>query len=403
MRASLGLAGLVACAGSPGDDGGAPGSSEHPLVVVSEVEGPEAALQYLHVLPDWPEEGELDYTSAVELGEFPYVRAFAGAVFVHRPEDSTLEKFVIDEQLHITSQAKISFAGEGVTGWSAEILWSSPTQGFLVDETSMQIVEFDPQSMVILTAHPLPAEGLLRGGLPLQLQQGVVSGERAYTAVNWRDWYTNEYHDAAALGSFDVSDPAAGLAVVEDDRCASSVALSPFVDEQGYVYLVGDGGLGFDVLASPNPPSGPQCVLRMAPGADTFDPAFFVDLQAVTGSPGFYTLHPMAERKVLVNLWSTEVDVAEVADPQDPSWYWNYPPYFEYAIVDLEAGTSTPVPDLPRAAVQFSVTLRVDDLNYVQLYRQDGGADLFRVDLDGSVEQVLTAGPGTDVQYLGRL
>jgi hypothetical protein len=401
---SLGLALIVAgCTGEADPDGGPIDPVAHPLVVVTEAEGPDVALQYLHVLADWPEDLELDYTKAIELGEFPYVRAGDGAVFVYRAEDSTLERFVVDDQLVVRSDTKISFAAHGVTGWSAEIIWSSPERAFLVDEGSMQIVEFDPSSMLITEAHALQGAPAAREGLPLQLQQGVASGDRAFTAVNWRDWYTLDFVDVAALGLFDVAAPEAGLTVIEDERCASSVALSPFADEQGYVYLVGDGGLGFDLLASPNPPSGPQCVLRVAPGADTFDPGFFVDLNAATGSPGFYTAHPMPERKLLVNQWSPEIDLSEVSDPADPSWYWNYPPYFEYAIVDLETGTSEPVPDLPRAAVQFSITLRVDGLNYVQLYDQEGGADVYRVDTDATVTQVLAAEPGTDVQYLGRL
>jgi hypothetical protein len=45
----------------------------------------------------------------------------------------------------------------------------------------------------------------------------------------------------------------------------------------------------------------------------------------------------------------------------------------------------------------------VDEQNFVQLYRDDGGSSLHRVDPDGSVTQVLESGEGTDVQYLGRL
>jgi hypothetical protein len=394
---------LVGCTTSENEEEGPIDPVANPLVVVTEVEGPDAALQYLHVVADWPEDGVLDYAETVELGEFPSVRAGDGAVFVYRAEDATLERFGVDEQLVVRSEAKISFGAYGITGWAAEIVWSSPDRAFLVDETSMQIVEFDPSVMEIVGAHDIDPSLATRDGLPVQFQQGVASDGRIYTAVNWRDWVSLVFVDLAAIGFFDADAPAAGFTILEDDRCASSVALSTFVDDDGYVYLVGDAGLGFDILASPNAPTGPQCVLRIAPGADAFDPDFFVDLQAATGSPGFYTAHPMPERKLLVNQWSPDVDLAGIADPADPSWYWDYPPYFEYAIVDLETSTSVPVADLPRAAVQFSVTLRVDGTNYVQLYAEDGGATVYRVDTDGTATEVLGAEPGTDVQYLGRL
>jgi len=69
----------------------------------------------------------------------------------------------------------------------------------------------------------------------------------------------------------------------------------------------------------------------------------------------------------------------------------------------MAAGTSTPVTGIPRAAVQWSITLRVDGGTYVQTYRDDNGSDLFRVELDGSVVPVLANGAGTDVQYLGHV
>ena len=49
------------------------------------------------------------------------------------------------------------------------------------------------------------------------------------------------------------------------------------------------------------------------------------------------------------------------------------------------------------------MTLRVDGVNHVQLYGEDGGADVYRVEGDATVPRVLAAEPGTDVQYLGRI
>jgi hypothetical protein len=254
-----------------------------------------------------------------------------------------------------------------------------------------------------ITASADVDEALLeRDGLPAQFQQGVSSGGRAFTAVNWRNWDTYEYHAAAAIGFFDATLDLPSLQVLEDDRCAPSVALSPFVGDDGAVYLVSDAALGFDAIANPTTATQALCVLRVKPGASTFDPDFFVDLRAATGSPGLYTAHPMAGNRLLVNVWSPDVEVADVATPEDPNWYWESPS-FEYAIVDLTTGTSVPVPGLPRAPVQFSKTLRVDGINYVQLYRDDLGSDLNRVDPDGSVTEVLNNGSGTDVQFIGRL
>ncbi|MET0385579.1 MAG: DUF4374 domain-containing protein [Polyangiales bacterium] len=374
-----------------------------PLVVVTERESPEAALQYLHVVADWPQDGELDYSQGIELGEFVNVHAEAGAVFVYQPEAGVVTKYEVNDALEISQGDRLSFMSEGIFGFDAEPIWVSPELAFMLDEKSAQIARWNPRTMVIEDVESLEPSVLERNGLAVQFQQGIAAGKRLFTAVNWRDWETYKTEPGVTLGIFDQDTPSDAPTLLTDERCAPSIALNPFTDADGNVYVIGDGGLGFDLLASPMKTSLPQCVLRVRPGADVFDPDFFIDVREVTGSPAFYTAHPMADHKLLVNMWSPDVDVEEIADPKDPGWYWAYPPYFEYAIIDLETGTSRKVEALERAAVQFSITLRVDDQNFVQLYRQDGGSSLHRVDPDGTVTQVLESPSGTDVQYLGRL
>jgi hypothetical protein len=255
--------------------------------------------------------------------------------------------------------------------------------------------------MVIERAVPIPESALTRDGFPLQLQQGVIAGGVAFSGANWRNWETYEYRDLAALAHFDLE--TAELRVIEDASCAPSVALSPFDGGDGFVYQVSDAALGFDSIASPNRTAKPLCVLRMRPGDTAFDASFRLDLRQALGAPGFYSAHPMAGGKLLVHAWASDVDVASVSDGTSPDWYWDFPPYFEYQIVDLESGVATPVGGIARGAVQFSATLRVDGQNYVQIYREDGGSVLYRVDPDARVETVLINGPGTDVQYLGRV
>jgi hypothetical protein len=282
------------------------------------------------------------------------------------------------------------------------MVYVSEERAYFVDEGAAQIIAWNPRTLEIDGSAPIAAEALSRGSLPAQISRGVALGGQGFVAASWRDWDALTYHDAAALGVFDASSTEPTLQIIEDERCASNVT-TPFDGGDGFVYLISDAALGFDALANPNRTGKTLCVLRMQPGAGQFDPDFFVDLGAALGSPGFYAAHPMRDGKLLVNLWSPSVALDSVASPEDPSWYWGFPPYFEYAIVDLASGTSTPVAGIPRAAVQWSATLRVDGDNYVQVYRDDTGSDLLRVEPDGSVAWVLSNPSGTDVQYIGRV
>lgn len=398
------LAALPGCNDSDANADGPGALAEHAshLVVVTERESPEVAMQYLHVLEAWPDNGELSYDGALELGEFVNVHALGSAVFVHQPTDATVRKLVVAADGSISADETISFAAFGVTGYAGDMVYVSPTRAYFLDEAAGQLVVWNPEAMEVVDATELPEDTLTRDGLAAQISRGVALGGEAFVGASWRDWDTLSYYDAAAVGVFDATKDRPELRVIEDERCASTVT-TPFVGEDGNVYVMSDAALGFDALANPTRTEKSLCVLRLKPGAEEFDPDFFVDLRAALGSPGFYAAHPMNGGKLLVNLWAPDVDVDSVADATDPSWYWAYPPYFEFAIVDLEKGTSMPVPDVPRAPVQWSITLRVDGDTYIQTYRDDAGSDLRRVDPDGTVTDVLSNPAATDVQYLGRV
>jgi hypothetical protein len=388
--------------GAAGDSSGSNSAEDSYLVVVTERESPAVDLQYLHVLEAWPESGELDYDTAVELGEFVSVYAMGPAVFVHQPDDGSVRKLVVKPDGTVTEDVTVSFAKYGVTGFSGDMVYVSPTRAYLVDEAAAQIVIWDPSAMEVLGAATLAKEALSRGDLAAQLSRGIALDGEGFVAASYRNWDTLEYHDAAAIGVFDATADEPELQIIEDDRCSSTVT-TPFDGGDGFVYLISDAALGFDALANPKRTENSLCVLRMSPGTGKFDESFFVDLKEVLGSPGFYAAHPMKDGKLLVNLWAPDVELDSVANPEDSNWYWEYPPYFEYAIVDLASGKATPVPDLGRAAVQWSITLRVDNNTYVQTYREDTGSDVYRVDIDGSATRVLSNVVGADVQYLGRI
>lgn len=379
------------------------GTTRH-LAIVTERESPDAPLQYLHVLEDWPEDGKLTYDDAIELGSFVNVHAIGNSVFVHQPEDATVTRLVVntDGTIDVGGSVTISFANYGVAGYAGDMVYASAERAYLLDESAGAFVTWDPETMEILGTSEVDEGTLQREGHAAQISRGIVLDGKGFVSASYRNWDTFEYYDTLAMGVFDATDIEPTLKVIEDDRCASSVT-TPFDGGDGYVYLVSDAALGFDVLANPIKTLKTLCVLRMTPGSGEFDQDYLVDLGKVLESPGFYATHPMSDGHLLVNLWAPDVDVADVADPADPSWYWNLPPYFEYAIVDLKAGVSIPVKDLPRAAIQWSLTLMVDGQNYVQTYREDGGSELHNVATDGTVTRVLSNDAGVDVQYIARL
>ncbi|MET0390761.1 MAG: hypothetical protein ABW321_32610 [Polyangiales bacterium] len=340
-------------ANEPGDASVAPTG---PIVVVTERQSVDTALHYLHILDEWPASGELDYSQAIELGTPGVSRAGGGAYFFYSAEEGSIQKFEWADG-KITRGPVIAFSGEGIMGFDPEPTWVSEELAFLIDELSGQVARWNPTTMEIESVVPIDPAALERDGLKGQFQHGLPVKGRLFTAINWRNWDTNTVFPGLALGIFDQDAPDNGpQLLLTDDRCAASVAISPFTNNDGYVYAVGDGAQGFDMIANPNKSPAPQCVVRIKDDGDALDSDWFVDLQEVTGSPAIYMVYPMANGKLLANLWSPDEDYTKYENEASPGWYWELPPYFEYHIIDLEARTSTKVEDLPLAPIQSQKT-----------------------------------------------
>jgi hypothetical protein len=379
-------------------------ASEHPLVIVTETQTMESSFHYLSIVNDWPSDGKLDMSKALELGTGGLTHVLDQSIFFYHPEEGTFTKFALQSDGSLSRSAPMSFMRYGISGNDPEPIWASSDLAFMVDEKSGQIARWNPSTLKVEQVDPIDPDLRMRDGLNLQFQLGFVAANRVFTSANWRNWDTNEVHQAVAVGIFDEESPANGPKIVEDDRCAASVSVGPWLDDDDTLYAVGDGAQGFDVAGNPKKTPNPQCVVRMKDNADAFDKDFFIDLQKVTGSPVIYFVYPMDDpHKILVNMWSPDVDINDVADPDMPGWWWELHDDFEYTIVDMDKGTSQRIEDLPRGAIQSQKSLMVDGVNYVQRFRDDRGSTLHRIDADGHSTQVLDNPSGVNVQYIGRL
>jgi hypothetical protein len=364
----------------------------------------DLSVHYLHVVDEWPESGELDYDRAVELGPPGVMRVDGSAIYFYHAEKGEIERLTVDDELNVTRDPKrLSFVAYGIKGFDPEPIWVSKTLAFMVDEKTAQVARFNPSTLRIEGVEPIDPNVLERDGLKVQFQLGIAAGDRLFTATSWRSWDTNTVYTATVLGVFNQADTANGPQLIEDKRCAASVAVGPFVDDK-HVYAIGDGVNGFDILANPNLSDKPQCVVRMPIDGDAFDQDYFLDIQEVTGSPAIYMAYPMVEHKLLVSMWNPDVELSVAKkDATKADWFWEGPPYYQYAIIDLETKAVTKVEGLPDAAMRSPKVLIVDERNYVQTFREDKGSDLHRIDPDGTVTKVLENSTSTNVQFIGRL
>lgn len=392
--------------GTPGPNVPGTGTAtKDPLVIVAERKSVETPLHYLHVLPDWPADGKLDFRTSVELGDPGVAHVEGDQFFFWQGKAARFQKLTIDDALRVRKarEDQISFMDYAIVDFTAEAIYASAELAFIVDEQSQQVVRFNPSALRIEQAYPVSQAVLMRGGLKGSFQLGLAANDLLYTTTNWYD-YKGKGAEGVAIGVFDQSDPAEGPRLVEDPRCAPAVATGVWQDDE-FVYVASDSANGFGVFADPVKPNPlPQCVLRMRKGGTAFEQDYLIDLQKVTGSPGIRMSWPMKDNKLLVNLWSPDpaFDPAKIIEPGDDSTFWNAEAW-AFAVVDLTTRTSKMITDIPPSKQESRKLLEVDGETYLQVYRADRSSIVYRVNPDATVVQVLELEGGADVQYLGRL
>jgi hypothetical protein len=402
-------AALIACligagCGSSGREA-LPISGDSAVVTLIRTCSPESCNHYLNVLPELPEDGNLDRSQAIELGD-AQGSVFNNAVYIFEYESQTVQRFALDEQGALQAGPRISFQGLGIVGVSGILnAWASPERAFLLDPISAQIVTWNPTEMLVVTATPIPGAFLSRDGLNAEFSWPNVVNGRVLFNVNWFNWDTNQGHPSLALLSFDANGDTPEPVLLEDERCAGASTVAPFGGADERLYAIGDGMGGVMTLSTAGD-SGP-CALRAVQGAAQFDPDYRLDLSAGVGVQAFGAGWPLPGGDALVaKVWTP------AQAPQLP--LTNLDEFFEstefsWALVDLATGATRRIEDIPAGGWGNLTPLELDGVRYVQNYPPKDADDaypeatLYAVQADGSATAVLRGGSSGDFEMLGRL
>lgn len=336
---------LCACnGGEGGNDGGArvdataeadAGSAfgDVAYFVFSRVRSPDSRTMYASILPSL-EHGRLDLGGALELSGLSRARVFEESLYAFDGETGTVTRYAIGTNGALTpdtladgeTPAELSFAGLGVTRFSSLIVFVDAERAFYVDMIFEDVVvEWNPTEMTITRSFEA---GLTRPGY--DASSGRISRIDDYLVVpvSWTNQLNADYVPRVAVGILDLNDPTA-LTVIEDDRCV--VTSDTFVYD-GAVYAVGDGLYGLADLFANGEEVPPPCLVRWRPGAETFDPDFYVDLRELTGEPHVAGAVSRGDGTFVTQVYTSDTDPSTLGPSElldDPSW--------QRAVVDLRA------------------------------------------------------------------
>lgn len=403
--AALAFALIGATAAACGDDGNssnpapdAPTDASEPtnsaVLVAERVFTPDARLYYVSVLPDVPT-AAIDRTKALELTSAD-IEIYNKKVFIRDRDAATMTRYSVAADLTLVKEGQVSFANYGLdTANRHSSVYVSPTRAYLTDSIGWRMIGWNPSTMT-LTNEVISLAGMSHPEFTTatgQISAAVQVGDRFLAAVYWEDLQKFIIYPGSGLLVIDPTQAAPTM--IEDARLGGAFRVAADGND---AYLIGvtDGAarLTHGVFnGGTMPESG---VLKLAAGASSFDPAYQVDIEAITRTITTWAIFRLTRTKLLVQIFDPAAPIPTNA--MDYATSTN----FIFGLIDTEAKTFTASPDMPRGGRANAGNYLVDGKQYVQVSDSAGNGMTYAVTSDGAATPAFPV-PSGDVWQLQRL
>ena len=240
---------------------------------------PGNRTSYVGLTPSLGPHGEIVMAETIEVPGISllYVREGQGEFFVDSITELLLTKYEVDDG-RILQRGQLSFARLGFSSDSrlSHNVFVSDSRAFLVDSSTLQLVEWNPSTMEIVDTERL--EGLARDdGSPL-VYAPVVRDEKAFFPFAYFDEQNDFIRPEAVMLVLDLE--SREYEVISDDSCGDGVY--PMLTSTGDMYLasgVANGALEY--LGREG--VGQACLRRIPAGSEAFDPDYHPTFRELTG------------------------------------------------------------------------------------------------------------------------
>jgi hypothetical protein len=363
-----------ACSSDSTPSGGA--GTQPAVLVAAQIVTPDDYLTYVGLFPDVPQ-GDVKLAAFREFGN-ANVSVHDGRVFVE--QDGVMQRFEVGPDFKLVEGPRFTWADFGIaTANASYTVFISKTRAYTFSPQLGVVIIWDPDQMkrtgVIEFEFPVRPDGY-----DTWASDGFVIGDKVIWNVFSGSFDAPKAHPALTLAIADANTDAP-LTFVEDSRCLPGGP--SFVDDNGDYYVHGAGYFGF-FYAYGEPPTGTTtCALRVKSGQTVFDPTFKLDYATVTGGPVNTPWIKVSGGKYVTRVWDPAVPFPESADD-----FWTGEA-LHAELVDQNAGTSTPYPDLDGILDIDGVTRIVDGVSYFQVsetgYVEAGSSDVVELRPEGTV------------------
>jgi hypothetical protein len=218
--------------------------------------------------------------------------SYRGDIYVPGGANPTITKYTTDAQGRLIKDAIISFAALGITsvqsGPSIGRDMIAPDKAYFFDQTNYRVVIWNPRTME-LTGKTIDLQPALSAPIAerpdfsttIMGKWAFQRGDRMFVAVRWANFNASPWAflPSAGLLILDTRNDTV-VRLLQDDRLTDSIYMVMPDSEDIYLFT-GAYGVTFNKVLGNGRPGG---ALRVRKGEETFDPTYYLDLDAAVGN-----------------------------------------------------------------------------------------------------------------------
>lgn len=306
----------------------------------------------------------IDPKRALEVPGRASVAAYGGRLFVGKPEDATITRYVIDGGKFV-EDGVVSFANEGIADFGLYIddwgnTFVSKHKSYLSNSSAFTVV-WDPEAMEITGRIEQP-ELVRDAPLTFDGSPGIARDNRLYRTFFWKDWDKYETYPEQYLAVFD-TDKDELVDLVPEERCPG-MNHNVSRDEGGNIYF---SNWVYNVTETLGRRAPKSCALRLDAGEDQFNADWqlsFSDL--AEGREGAGLTYLRDNQAVFAAFHDERVTVDESTDLNElalsPNWrIWS---------ADLTTRSAAPLDGVDWLAGGYAV-VHVDERSFLMVPAAD--------------------------------
>lgn len=313
---------------------------------------------YLAALPGVPT-SPVDRTKELEFSSAD-PEVYNHRIYVRDRDKNTITRYKVNADLSLVIDGDVlSLAGTGLGDGRYSSAYVAPDRAYVLDSGSWRLIGWNPTTMK-LTGEVISIDYMKKGDLLGAISPPVQVGGRVMAAVSWEDTDPDTLKIYPGSGLM-VLDPASSgpPAFIEDARVGGAYRVT--ADANGDAFLTGITSAAIELKGATTsgaamPGSG---VLRLPAGTSQFDPSYFVDVEAITGTKAVGAIHRIGDTALLAQVYDPAAPAPATLDDLSQ-------PQYIYVLIDTTARTFAPVSNLAKGIVGNSGNHVVDRELYIQ-------------------------------------